>query len=110
MRDIINRVYRRVESRLIGEDRYRLDVCGFEMGKQLMQVWDVEPAAGKVGALTRKPNSSTTGHVRGQGESSRFRARMWGIGSSRTHGRDRESPGVRERPMSGDLPGWKRPN
>src|SRR5260221_10904811 len=35
------------------------------MGKQLVQVWDVEPAAGKVGALTRKPNTSTTGHVRG---------------------------------------------
>jgi len=50
MRDIINRVYRRVESRLIGEDRYRLDVCGLEMGKQLVQVWDVEAAAGKVGA------------------------------------------------------------
>jgi len=50
MRDIINRVYRRVESRLIREDRYRLDVRGLEMGKQLVQVWDVEPAAGKVGA------------------------------------------------------------
>jgi len=54
MRDIIHRVYRRVESRLVGKDRYRLDVCGLEMGKQFVQVWDVEAAAGKVGALTRQ--------------------------------------------------------
>lgn len=35
----------------IREDGHRLDVCGFKMGKQLMQVWDVEPATGEVGAL-----------------------------------------------------------
>jgi hypothetical protein len=38
----------------VGEDRHRLDVRGLEMGKQLVQVWNVEPAASKVGALTRK--------------------------------------------------------
>jgi hypothetical protein len=58
VRDIINRVYRRVESRFIGEDRHRLDVCGLEMGKQLVQIRDVEATAGKVGALRDKRNRS----------------------------------------------------
>jgi len=35
---------------LIREDGHRLDVCGLKMGKQLMQVRDVEPATGKIGA------------------------------------------------------------
>jgi hypothetical protein len=36
---------------LIREDGDRLDVCGLKMGKQLVEVWDVEPATGKIGAL-----------------------------------------------------------
>lgn len=51
MRNIIERVCRRVVEWLIREDGYRLDVCCLKVGKQLVQVWDVEPATGKVGAL-----------------------------------------------------------
>jgi len=47
--DVIRRVCRRVVRRPSGEDGHRLDVCSLEMGKQFVQVRDVEPAAGKVG-------------------------------------------------------------
>ena len=36
---------------LIREDGHRLDVTGLKMGKQLVEVWDVEPATGEIGAL-----------------------------------------------------------
>jgi hypothetical protein len=48
MRDIIERVCRRVVEWLIRYDGHRLDVCGLKMGKQLVEVRDVEPATGKV--------------------------------------------------------------
>jgi hypothetical protein len=51
MRNIIQRVCRRVVEWLIREDGQRFDVCSLKVGKQLMQVWDVETATGKVGAL-----------------------------------------------------------
>jgi hypothetical protein len=35
----------------IREDGHRLDVCGLEMGKQFVEVWDVEPATSKIGTL-----------------------------------------------------------
>jgi hypothetical protein len=44
----------------LGEDRHRLDVCGLKMSKQLVQVRDVEPAASKVGALTRNKTVNDT--------------------------------------------------
>jgi len=50
VRNIVQRVYRRVVEWLIREDGHRLDVCCLKVGKELMQVWDVEPATGKVGA------------------------------------------------------------
>jgi hypothetical protein len=59
MCDIIQRVCRRVVEWLIGEDGHRLYVCGLKMGKQLVQVWDVEPATGKVGALANKVKDGT---------------------------------------------------
>ena len=49
---------------LIREDGHRLDVCGLKMGEQLVQVRDVEPATGKVGAL--KIRSTTQWEGRGR--------------------------------------------
>jgi hypothetical protein len=44
------------------------------------------------------------------GSSSRFRARMWGIRSSRTRRGDLASRVERGRPTSRDLRGWRRPS
>jgi hypothetical protein len=52
MCNIVQRICRRVVVEwLIREDGHRLDVCGLKMGKQLVEVWDVEPATGKIGTL-----------------------------------------------------------
>lgn len=52
MCDIVQRICRRVVVEwLIREERHRLDVCGLEMGKELVKVWNVEPATGKIGTL-----------------------------------------------------------
>ena len=60
MRNIEQRICRRVIAEwFIREDGHRLDVCSLEMGKQLMQVWDIEPATGKIGALMEVVNDRT---------------------------------------------------
>jgi hypothetical protein len=49
MGNIVQRICRRVVVEcLIREDGHRLDVCSLKMGKQLVEVWDVEPATGKI--------------------------------------------------------------
>jgi len=50
MRDIIQRLYHRVVERLVRDDRHRINVCGFKMGKQLVQVGNIETATIEVGA------------------------------------------------------------
>lgn len=51
MGNIVQRICRRVMVEwFIREDGHRLDVSGLKMGKQLVEVWDVEPATGKIGA------------------------------------------------------------
>jgi len=55
MRNIVQRICRRVVAEwLIREDGHRLDVCGLKVGKELVEVWDVEPATGKIGTLMIK--------------------------------------------------------
>jgi hypothetical protein len=49
---------------LFGKDRHGFDVCRLKVRKQLMQVWNVEPATGKVGTLTRKTKGLNTEHAR----------------------------------------------
>jgi hypothetical protein len=52
MGNIIERICQRVVVEWsIREEGHRLDVCGLKMGKQLVHVWDVESATGKIGAL-----------------------------------------------------------
>jgi len=56
---------------LIREDGQRLDVSGLKMGKQLVEVWDVEPATGKIGALMVKGSLVSTKRG-GRGRKSRL--------------------------------------
>ena len=52
MCDVVQRICRRVVAEwLIRQDRHRLNVCGLKMGKQLVEVWNVEAATGKIGTL-----------------------------------------------------------
>ena len=94
--DIIERVYRGVVGRLLGDDRYRLDVRRLEMSKQLVQVWDVESTASKVGALTRNKvvNNQTRGDEKGtRGKLTISRSKVgYKIGSNTSRGSD-ESKG-----------------
>jgi hypothetical protein len=89
----------------IREDGHRLDVCGLKMGKQLVQVWDVEPATRKIGALMVEASLLSKARDEGGRADSRFRARMGGIRSSPRHRWDLASRGERERPMNGDRRG-----
>jgi hypothetical protein len=48
MGNIVERICRRVVVEWFIRE---VDVCGLKMSKQLVEVWDVEPATGKIGAL-----------------------------------------------------------
>ncbi len=64
MGNVMQRICWRVVGWLIVDDGYRLDVCGFEVCQQFMQVRDVEPATVKVGTLITRNQfiSSDTEH------------------------------------------------
>ena len=101
MCNIVQRICRRVVVEwLIREDRHRLDVCGLKVGKELVEVWYVEPATSKIGTLMDVLTRDGGGRA-----DSRFHARMGGIRSSRGHRWDLASRGERERPTSGDRRG-----
>src|SRR6266576_7241263 len=102
MGNIVQRICRRVVVEwFIREDGHRLEVSGLKMGKQLVEVWNVEPATGKIGALMVKGSLLTTERGdKGRRVDSRSRARMGGIRSSPAHRWDLASRGEREWPMS----------
>ena len=115
MRNIAQRVCCGMIRGLFSKDRHRFDMCRLKVREQLVQVWNVEPATGKVGTLTRKIKGLNTEHATaGRGAAtrgnSRSRARKWDGRSSQMNRKDPASRGGSEWTTSKGRTEWRTQN